>query len=132
MKKRIYSRPYQPSDDVFDEFTRLVELKRQGRFYEADAGYAALYEQEKEEIRNLAYVLKSWAKVKLCLGEYEIFIQFMHKAANLFQTIHLVYEVWQCLDQAKTVENRFTNPEDFIDYVRAASGGALKYPPNYF
>lgn len=129
MKVRSY--PNQPSDLVLAEIELLIELKRNGEYLAADIRYLQLYEREKEDIFDVPYILKSWAKVVLCLGDYDRAIDFFNKAANGFLHNGNNDQAWQCNDQSLTIKNRNLNKEDFIDYVKSASGGSLSYPNNY-
>ena len=129
MRKQTY--PNQPTDDVLEVIEKLVELKRQGKFEDVNQEYFRLAAQEKNDAHNYPYVLKSWAKVLICLGEYEKAIDHLDKAAKLFQNNGNNIDSWQCFNQAKKIRNRDQDSEDFIDYVRALSGGSLDYPNNF-
>jgi len=129
MRKQTY--PNQPTDDVLEIIKNLVELKRQGKFEDANKGYSKLAEEEKNDTHNYPYVLKSWAKVLLCQGEYDKTLEFLETATKLFQNNGNEADAWQCNDQAKIVRNRYKNRNEFIDYVKAVSGGVLDFPKNY-
>lgn len=129
--KRKQSYPNQPTDDVLSIIQDLVQLKRQGKFEDANNGYFKLSEQEKNDSHNYPYILKSWAKVLVCQGEYDKAIEFFEKAKILFKENGNMQESWQCGDQAKTIKNRNKNRELFIDYVNAVSGGSIDYPKNF-
>ena len=121
----------QPTDDVLREINELIALKRNGKFIEANRRYNILYNQEKEDSHNAPYVSKSWAKVLLCLGEYDRAESMMRTASTMFKLSGNDEESWQCAEQAQTIRNRNSNSKDFIDYVRSASGGSLSYPINF-
>lgn len=127
MSNRARSNPQQPTDDVWPIFQHLIGLKRSGRHQEADEGYKRLSEKEINEPWNYPHVLKAWAKVKICLGEYEKAATMMDEASSLFRGIGNTTDAWQCSDQANTIKNRHKNRQEFIDYVRAASGGSVEY-----
>jgi len=129
MRKQTY--PNQPTDDVLEIIKNLIELKRQGKFEDASNGYSKLAEEEKNDTHNYPYVLKSWAKVLICQGEYDKAIEFLETAATLFLNSGNKTDTWQCNDQAKTIRNRYLNREDFIDYVIAVSGGSLDCPKKF-
>ena len=128
---RKQSYPNQTTDDVLDIIQNLVQLKRQGKFKEASDGYSELSEKEQNDSHNYPYILKSWAKVLVCMGEYEKAIEYFEKAKILFKENDNTGESWQCGDQAITIKNRNKNRELFIDYVNAVSGGSLDYPINF-
>lgn len=131
MSNRIRSNPEQPTDDLWPIFKQLIGLKRSGLHSEADEGYRKLAEKERNEPWNYPHVLKAWAKVKLCLGEYDEATTMMEVASALFQEIGNTADAWQCGIQANTIQSRFSNEPEFIGYVRAASGGSVDYPKNY-
>jgi hypothetical protein len=121
----------QPTDDVLAVINRLVDLKRRGFHSEANQQYELLYGEEKEDDHNAPYVLKSWSKVLVCLGEYERAESMFRTASTMFKLNNNETESWQCGDQANTIRNRYSNARDFIDYVKAASGGSLAAPVKY-
>lgn len=128
---RHRSNPEQPTDDILHIFKELINLKRMGKHHEAEEGYKALAEREKDEPINYPHVLKSWAKVKICLGEYEEAISMMKQASVLFKQIGNNTDAWQSKDQAETLINRHKNRDEFISYVQCASGGSVDYPLKY-
>lgn len=67
----------------------------------------------------------------ICKGEYEKAIEFLEKAATLFQNSGNKTDAWQCADQARKIRNRNQNHKLFIEYVQAVSGGYLNYPNNF-
>jgi hypothetical protein len=121
----------QPTDDVLAEINNLIALKRSGNFTEANKRYSKLYDREREDSHNAPYISKSWAKVLLCLGEYERAESMLRTASTMFKLNKNEAESWQCVEQAQTIRNRNSNPKEFIEYVRAASGGSLAYPINF-
>lgn len=131
MSTRTRSDPLQPTDDLWPVFKQLIGLKRSGMHREADEGYRRLADQERYEPWNYPHVLKAWAKVKLCLGEYREATRMMEEASVLFGEIGNTGAAWQCETQADTIRNRHVSSQEFVDYVRAASGGSIDYPINY-
>jgi len=129
MRKQTY--PNQPTDDVLEIILKLVSLKKQGKFEEANDGYCKLALQEKNDTHNFPYILKSWAKVLVCLGEYDKAIMYFERAADLFNKNDNSCEFSQCTRHSKIVKNRFDSCQDFIDYVKGVSGGSLSYPCNF-
>ncbi len=122
---RKQSNPNQPTDDVLETIMGLVSKKRNGDYNAANDGYIILAEEEKDDLHNYPYVLKSWAKVLVCIGSYDVAAEKMSLAAKLFNSHNNVAEAWQCNDQAQTIANRTRNRADFSDYVRGVSGGMI-------
>lgn len=129
MRKQTY--PNQPTDDVLATINELINLKRQGKFEEAIKGYTKLAMEENNDPNNYPYILKSWAKVLICLGEYEKATNFFEEAALLFQNIGNDTDTWQCTNHAYKIKNRYKNRDGFINYVKVVSGGSLEYPKNF-
>lgn len=123
MRKQSY--PNQPTDDVLATIKDLVAKKRNGDFEAANHGYSILAEQEQNDLHNYPYVLKSWAKVLVCIGNYDIAEEKMSLAAKLFDSRNNSSEAWQCNDQVQTIENRTRNWADFCEYVLGVSGGMV-------
>ena len=129
MRKQTYQN--QPTDDVLEIIQNLVQFKRLGKFEEASLGYSKLAMKEQNDSHNYPYVLKSWAKVLICQGEYEKAIGYLEKAAILFKNSGNNTDTWQCTDQSRTIKNRQQDRKLFIEYVKAVSGGSLDYPVNF-
>jgi hypothetical protein len=129
MRKQTYQN--QPTDDVLEIIKKLVEMKRSGGYEEANQRYTELAANEKNDNHNYPYILKSWAKVIICLGEYKLAIDTFRDAADLFQFSGNNGEAWQCRNHANTVKNRNEKREDFISYIQSVSGGSLNYPKNF-
>ncbi|MDD2230005.1 MAG: tetratricopeptide repeat protein [Candidatus Cloacimonetes bacterium] len=126
-----YNKPQLP-DDVFLEIRRLVELKRRGRHHDAEEGYRQYADKLIGNTSDFVYahILKGWAKIKICLGEYEEAIDMLNQAARLFKSVD-EEEAFQCSSQATILMRRDTYRNQFIAYVKAASGGSIDYPKNY-
>jgi len=124
--ERKHTYKNQPYDDVLSEIKRIVEIKRMGNFEAADQEYSLLAQKEKDEPQNYPYILKSWAKIKVCLGNYDEALEMMLTASQGFRTINNQTDAWQCNDQANTIKNRNLNKNEFSEYVNAVSGGLLR------
>lgn len=131
MTSRIQSYPNQPTDDVLEEIRKIVELKRAGNFEIADDRYRILAQKEKDDSWNYPYVLKSWAKVHICLGNYDKAIALFVEAVRGFEKNDNDQETFQCNHHAMIIRNRNLDRDGFIEYVRSASGNALNYPRNF-
>ena len=129
MRKQTYTN--QPTDDVLEIIEGIVKIKREGRFEEANKKYMELSIKEKDDKHNYPYILKSWAKVLVCLGKYETAIEYFDNAAELFNNSGNKTDEWQCRDQSKKIRKRDEYRDEFIDYVRGVSGGQIEYPLNY-
>ena len=70
-------------------------------------------------------IFKSWAKVLVCLGQYDEAIAKYYMAIKLFDEEGDESESWQCNDQIKEIKNRFSNPTKFRQWVSAISGGSI-------
>ena len=112
MRKQSYHN--QPTDDVLETIRDLVILKRKGDFEAANRGYIILAKQEMDDLHNYPYVLKSWAKIIICLGSYDVAAEKMAHAAKLFESNNNASEAWQCNDQMQTILNSLKNRLTFV------------------
>ena len=100
---------------------QAVQFKRAGRFEEADA----LYRQLDQWTPEHPTVLKSWAKIQVCMGAYDEAVDLYQRASRHYRQMGSG-EYWQCEDQINEINNRATNPAAFKDWVRAISGGVVR------
>jgi len=105
---------------IQNKISSAVELKRNGNFTEANEIYSNLDIQ----YPNNPVILKSWAKILICLGEYDSAITKYKEASKLYREIGSG-EYWQCDDQINTIKNRFEDPQSFKEWVNILSGGNI-------
>ena len=110
---------------ILDKISQAVDLKRKGKFNDANEIYSNLNSEHPEN----PVILKSWAKTLVCMGQYEDAIEKYQLAIKHFDEQGNEGESWQCNDQIMEIKNRFNNPEQFKNWVRAVSGGSVSNPP---
>jgi tetratricopeptide (TPR) repeat protein len=108
-------------ETLVQEILKGIELKRVGEFQRA----ISLYSQLNAKYPDTAMIFKSWAKVLVCLGQYDEAIAKYYMAIKLFDEEGDESESWQCNDQIKEIKNRFSNPTKFRQWVSAISGGSI-------
>ena len=96
------------SKNIDNEISRAVQFKRAGDFNKANAIYIKLNNQ----YPNNPIVLKSWAKISVCLGNYNQAIEKYKCASKLYKELENG-QYWQCDEQIKDIKNRFDDPERF-------------------
>jgi len=108
------------SKKIDDEISIAVQFKRAGDFNKANDIYIKLNNQ----YPNNPIVLKSWAKISVCLGNYNQAIEKYKSASKLYKEFESG-EYWQCDEQIKDIKNRYDDPELFKKWVYAVSGGSI-------
>ena len=69
-------------------------------------------------------IMMSWAKIYVCLGNYDNAIKKYQEASRLYMDFGRTD--WQlCEAQIQGIKNRFNEPELFKDFVVAASGNSI-------
>jgi tetratricopeptide (TPR) repeat protein len=105
---------------IGDEIQIAVGLKRNGNFDEANNIYIDL----NNNFPNEPMIIKSWAKIFVCLQEYDKAIDKYEIASKLYKNIGNP-EYYQCDDQANKIKSRFNDPDSFKSWVSAISGGSI-------
>lgn len=98
-----------------------IEFKRKGKYKEA----VSIYTQLNDKYPNNPVIFKSWAKVLVCLGQYENAITKYNSAIKYFDKEGKEGESWQCNDQIDEINNRTNDPIRFRQWVSAISGGSI-------
>jgi len=111
----------QEKELILEKITQAVSLKRNGDFDKANSIYTGL----DSKFPNDPIIHKSWAKILVCLGEYDNAIEKYKNASVLYKSIGNP-EYYQCDDQMQKIVNRFENPEKFTSWVYAVSGGSIQ------
>lgn len=111
----------------------IVEVKRSGNFAKADEMYHKLEIDFFENIHYFPLIYKSWAKIKVCLGEYDAAITMLKTASkdylSMGQDLQIEHE--QCEHHINMIASRNSDRSAFVQYVQSVSGGALSYPSNF-
>ena len=107
-------------DDIIIQIQEAVKYKREGDFDKANAIYKSLNENSP----NNPMILKSWAKIMVCSGNYNQATKLYQKSSDLYKKSGNG-EYWQCDEQINDIKNRFDDPEKFKNWVRAVSGGSV-------
>lgn len=108
------------SKKIDDEISRAVQFKRAGDFNKAND----IYKKLNNQYPNNPIVLKSWAKISVCLGNYNQAIEKYKSASKLYKEFESG-EYWQCDEQIKDIKNRYDDPELFKKWVYAVSGCSI-------
>ena len=102
------------------EIDNAIRLKRSGDYQGANQIYSSL----DKECPNDPDIIMSWAKIFICLGEYETAINKYQIASRLFQEAGR-NDWMKCQAQISGIKNRFNEPELFKDFVVAVSGNSI-------
>ena len=102
------------------DMDNAIRLKRNGDFHGANKIYNTL----NEEYPNDPDIIMSWAKIFVCLGEYNNAIEKYQKASKLFRASDR-NDWMNCEAQITGINNRLNEPERFKDFVVAVSGNSI-------
>ena len=105
---------------IQDETFKAITLKREGNFKGANEIYIDL----NNKFGSNPVILKSWAKILVCLGRYDNAIEKYQEASKLYREIGSG-EYWQCDSQLNKIKNRHDNSQEFKGWVSAISGGSI-------
>ena len=109
------------TDIINKEISKAINLKREGDFKGANSIYVEL----NNKYGSNPVILKSWAKILVCLSEYDEAIAKYEEASKLYSELGSG-EYWQCDRQSAHIRSRHDDPQRFKEWVSAISGGALK------
>ena len=102
------------------EIDNAIRLKRSGDYQGANQIYSSL----DKVCPNDPDIIMSWAKIFVCLGEYDTAINKYQIASRLFRSTGR--SDWMvCESQITGIKNRFNEPERFKDFVVAVSGNSI-------
>jgi hypothetical protein len=102
------------------EIDNAIRLKRNGDFQGANQIYSTINEQ----CPNDPDIIMSWAKIFVCLGEYDTAIEKYKIASRLFRESGR--DRWKLCDaQIMGINNRFNEPEKFKDFIVSVSGNSI-------
>jgi len=106
---------------ILDKIQEAVELKRVGNFDDANSLYLDL----NNKYTNNPIIIYSWAKILVCMQEYDKAVEKFTIASKLFQNIGNS-QYYQSDEHIETIQNRFEDSENFKSWVSRISGGSVE------
>ena len=111
----------QNKEIILDKIQEAVNLKRSGDFQAANSLYIDL----NNKYPNNPKIIVSWAKILVCMQEYDKAIEKFANASILFKNTGNSY-YYQSNEFIQNIQNRFDEPGDFKNWVSAVSGGSIE------